>query len=667
MALVPIDLNLAYLRRCISHFDGDMDSQEQLCPSAFWLTWDWTVNHVSQESIDRALNRSESLLKYCWLWVFTVCQVNGWILLTFQQSFVEAQHFLTKQRFYQAFKENGIFYGLCGGIGVVFLLILYIMRRDLSFWIGAMLALANAVCLLIVALMLGYGIAEAPKAIFQRARAKPTLRRALYNVHQFHKEYNAAADALATTLATVYLLRKAAGNSLRALSKEIMIVTRDSPFEITSAVLMHPTKGPSIPMTKQEMKVAFITRLNEIEADKVFDYQMTEVDQWIASLEQAALIPRGADVFGIQEALLEAGHKMLSDLDAIDPGHRGDDIDRKVRERGLQKCIDEMKVPGTPLVHRALIAAIMKRNDEAFLLVDDEMMDEEITTGEKLEDPEAWNVQRLVEVRKELYLAKKKYRRSKKKFDHSSRRAVFLQDVKSARDDFESFGSMRKHLWRAFKYGDTSDATGWSGLKCPVRKQHAGPYWLQLEAVDFFWMAVVSPTAMLFASFACAVASLMLLWTELSVFPSIRELFEDSQKGSLLLYHVCTGAATPPGCFEEGGGLPQPWVVMWEVRTWVQWIIIMHLFFECGILYFSLMRLKIFSIYEVVVGETDAFSLLFNAYVVCRLAPSIAHNYLNMLQEAHEIPQEDGTVFEKVFSAMGTIPFTRLGFNEVNP
>lgn len=34
-------------------------------------------------------------------------------------------------------------------------------------------------------------------------------------------------------------------------------------------------------------------------------FQMTEVDQWITSLEQAALIPRGADVFGIQEALLE--------------------------------------------------------------------------------------------------------------------------------------------------------------------------------------------------------------------------------------------------------------------------------------------------------------------------------------------------------------------------
>lgn len=53
--------------------------------------------------------------------------------------------------------------------------------------------------------------------------------------------------------------------------------------------------------------------------------------------------------------------------------------------------------------------------------------------------------------------------------------------------------------------------------------------------------------------------------------------------------------------------------------------------------------------------------------MVCRLAPSIAQNYLNLLQEAHEIPQEEGTVFEKVFSAMGKIPFVDLTFNDVIP
>lgn len=343
-----------------------------------------------------------------------------------------------------------------------------------------MLAVANAICLVIVAMMLGYGLAEAPKAIFQRARAKPTLRRALYNVYQFHHDYNASADALATVMAEVYLLRKAAGNTLRALSKEIMVVMGDCPFDLTEAVLMHPTKGPSIPMTREEMKTAFTTRLSEIEADKVFDYQMTEVDQWIFSLENAQLIPRGADVFGIQEALLEAGHKMLSDLDAIDPGHRGDGVDRKVRERGLQTAIDEMKVPGTALVHRALIAAIIKRNDEAFAPHDFDD-DADISTGEHLEKPEEWDVKRLIDTRKTLYLAKKRYRRSKKKFDHASRRAVFLQDIKSTRMEYESVGKMVKCLWRGMRYGDKSEQTGFKGLVCPVRKQWSGSYGTQLE------------------------------------------------------------------------------------------------------------------------------------------------------------------------------------------
>lgn len=39
---------------------------------------------------------------------------------------------------------------------------------------------------------------------------------------------------------------------------------------------------------------------------------------------------------------------------------------------------------------------------------------------------------------------------------------------------------------------------------------------------------------------------------------------------------------------------------------------------------------------QIVPGETDAFSLLFNAYAVCRLAPSVVQNYLAMVQEAHE-------------------------------
>ncbi len=33
VALIPIDLNLAYLRRCLAHFDKDPVTQEKLCPT----------------------------------------------------------------------------------------------------------------------------------------------------------------------------------------------------------------------------------------------------------------------------------------------------------------------------------------------------------------------------------------------------------------------------------------------------------------------------------------------------------------------------------------------------------------------------------------------------------------------------------------------------------
>jgi hypothetical protein len=66
-------------------------------------------------------------------------------------------------------------------------------------------------------------------------------------------------------------------------------------------------------------------------------------------------------------------------------------------------------------------------------------------------------------------------------------------------------------------------------------------------------------------------------------------------------------------------------------------------------------KLKIGALYEVVPGQTDSASLLLNAYIVCRLVPSLAHNYMAMIQEAGVKKLEvDKTAFESVFGALGT-------------
>mmetsp|Transcript_12769 Transcript_12769/g.31348 ORF Transcript_12769/g.31348 Transcript_12769/m.31348 type:complete len:633 (+) Transcript_12769:37-1935(+) len=330
-----------------------------------------------------------------------------------------------------------------------------------------------------------------------------------------------------------------------------------------------------------------------------------------------------------------------------------------------------MSVPGPSLVQKALAKAIIGRNEESLELY--RQGSAALTGMNDLDadggvDVKAWDIPKLVQLRTQVYKANKKYRKSKRKFDAAVVRSIFLQDLQECQDDLAPMKNTATRLFNAFTNNDNTIATGWDGLSSAVRQKYTGEHWLKLEVAHYVVRTFVEPALKMVFAVGCMFASGVVLWTEFVVLPGMGDLFMDAQEGSLLLYSVCAEASTPPGCFKDGIP-PQPWQHPWRVQTEVQWTIWAHLFFICSILHFALVRLKLFSIYEVVPGETDAFSLLFNAYAVCRLAPSIAQNYLNMLQEAHESSAEvaDATVFESIFSAMGTIPFTGLTFNEVLP
>lgn len=53
--------------------------------------------------------------------------------------------------------------------------------------------------------------------------------------------------------------------------------------------------------------------------------------------------------------------------------------------------------------------------------------------------------------------------------------------------------------------------------------------------------------------------------------------------------------------------------------------------------------------------------IYYSAYIVCRLAPSLAHNYLAIAAESGlEKNERDITAFESVFSQLGQIPFVQV-------
>ena len=103
----------------------------------------------------------------------------------------------------------------------------------------------------------------------------------------------------------------------------------------------------------------------------------------------------------------------------------------------------------------------------------------------------------------------------------------------------------------------------------------------------------------------CCVFSLLVLWSEVSVAPWMGLQFGDAQKGSVLLYSVCLGVSVPPSCIHEDR-IADDGQTPYYVSSTVQNIIILHLFYLCGVAHFSLTRMRLFGLYEVVPGETGA-------------------------------------------------------------
>ncbi|EKX36326.1 hypothetical protein GUITHDRAFT_145891 [Guillardia theta CCMP2712] len=671
VAIVPVDLNLVYLKRCIDHYGNNKEERDRACPIKPWRT----IGSPKDDD-DVVLDRWIGFLKVAWLAVYTMCQFNGWILLSFQSSYVESRHFSILKRLQQAAIENGVFWGVVAVLFSVFLLVLAIMGEDLEYVVYGLMASSNAVCLVLVAVFLGFGLAEAPRQLWQGARLEPSLRRAYYYVFSNHHSFNAAAEDLATKLVQVYTLRRAAASSLRRLGSKIMAMAAEVPFDITSVVLMDPVKGPSIPVTDSEMKLAFLSQLREIEMDETHKQRLTEVDRWFAALEAAKLLPKSAPIFLMQEAMFDAGLTHLGDIDHLDPGVKGEmkgEKNKAAREEAIDRQLSLFEFPGSTEVRRCVIKAVITRNDH--LLAEEENLRSGKHEGpdpwEKLSsqsnvDAESWDVRKLVKLRTGVYVANRKYRKTKKKFDRAVKQAILLQDLQRTHEDLMPWSGVLHNLSRAFFHSDKGPE-GWAGLKCPVRHQYEGMYALQKEVVWFIFTMYVFPLLRMLAAVLCALFGLAVLFSQVSLFPFIPKVSMPGD-GSLLLLHVCSRATLPPNCIQEDTDLStwRLWVPFRVTRD-VQVPIFMHLFFICGIVYFTLLRIRLFSLYEVVIGETDGFSLLFNAYIVCRLAPSIAHNYLAMLREAHETSSVEVTAFEQVFSALGRIPFLGSSFNEVLP
>mmetsp|Transcript_9029 Transcript_9029/g.30108 ORF Transcript_9029/g.30108 Transcript_9029/m.30108 type:complete len:905 (-) Transcript_9029:93-2807(-) len=665
VALVPIDVHLVYVQRCMNLQVSQDDLRE--CDTGYFMSWKLLYPDISDED---SLRISTDVLKFLWSAVYTGCAFNGWILLTTQQHFVEAQHFSLLLRARQAVYNQGCFFMTVAAILSALFVILVISGENWRYIFQGLMGVGNSLMLMVVALLLGYGLAEFPISLWQEARINPSLKRFRSDAFLQYVKFNRVARLLAKKLTVLYNLRRLASTSLRNLAPAILKIIDESPIDVADALKMDPVYGPSFPVTEEDKEAAFLLLLEQVERERTYGQAMTEIDLWIESLSSANLLPFGTDILSLQDTLYDAKFRVLADVDYLDIAR----MRKNTEEAAGEDRIAIIKKSLAPLLElegevlQMLAEAIVKRNDAKIEMDkrfdEDDFMETE-SQETNLNQTAAWSTERLVAFKTELHHLNKRYRRAKRKFDLAVVSAILLEDVVATYQALLPWKAMQHTLWNAFLEKEEEDA--WRGVESPVKKSFQGRWARRLEVLWFLNNMFVVRFVKVVSSLLCGFLSICMLWSELSVAPWIRDYFSEPQQGSLLLHQVCWASKLPPSC-RSSDSTPTP-QDPFSIEPSVQVIIICHLLYFMRICHFSLTRLRLWKLYEVIPGETDSHSLLVNAFLACRIVPSITQNYLNMLREAHEEREVGGeaTVFEKTFSAMGRVPFVGSSFDEVLP
>jgi hypothetical protein len=89
--------------------------------------------------------------------------VNGWILLTFQSSYIESRRFSSLGKIATAIYENFGFYLALGIINTIGIGFIYLAGLDVMYVVLGCLALFNGFMLTLFVMFLGYGTSSLHK------------------------------------------------------------------------------------------------------------------------------------------------------------------------------------------------------------------------------------------------------------------------------------------------------------------------------------------------------------------------------------------------------------------------------------------------------------------------------------------------------------------------
>ncbi|CAF1481507.1 unnamed protein product, partial [Adineta ricciae] len=180
--ILPLDISLAIYRDCVTH------------PEPITVKPPTSNNSLINNSTVIVCPRPWSYVDrnvYAVLWqvVFWTSQVLTWLILPLMQSFRETGEFSIKGKIRYAIKANLIFYGTLLLIFIV--LVIYVATKvtmDSSSFTATLVAASTTWGLFLLVLMLGYGLVQVPKNIYNHSRTSYMLAHTQFKLSRLYNE-----------------------------------------------------------------------------------------------------------------------------------------------------------------------------------------------------------------------------------------------------------------------------------------------------------------------------------------------------------------------------------------------------------------------------------------------------------------------------------------------
>jgi hypothetical protein len=163
-----------------------------------------TTTVTDWELVSSPVQLRNGVLEQLWMWVYWVTFLLTYVFIPLTQEYVAAGEFSKKGRFCASVKINIIFYAAIGVIAFGALAYV-IFGLDQGLWdlMPVLISLANTFGLIIIILLLGYGAAEVPRAIWKNSNPEGMLRRLYFKAPELDGALFDTRNLLKDTVAKI--------------------------------------------------------------------------------------------------------------------------------------------------------------------------------------------------------------------------------------------------------------------------------------------------------------------------------------------------------------------------------------------------------------------------------------------------------------------------------